>query len=321
MFTISSYIRPSVFNYFKTRILMMQENGQQGTARTYLATLRCLRRFRNGHDFEFSSVDANFIIDFDAWLQQRGLTRNTLSFYMRIFRAVLNHASDDGYYQPIEPVRRIFRNVYTGIDRTPKRATQLVVLEELLRIDLTQDPMLRRLILARDIFFFSFYTRGMAFVDIAYLRRENIHEGFITYTRHKTNQTLSIGIEPCIRRIVNRYYYRPNSNGYVFPLIHSSRPEEAYRDYRNSLSAYNRALMRLRHLLSIRLECDVPTLSSYVARHTWATLAHDVDVPLRVISQSLGHSNERTTQIYLAQLDREVIDSANLRVLSLINQK
>lgn len=310
---------PSVFSYFKARIKELEEQGHQGTALTYQSTLRSLRRFRRNHDIPFEIVDVFFIDTYDRWLQRRGLKRNTISFYMRVFRALLNRAADEDLYCPLEPVNRIFRHVYTGVDRTMKRATQVPILEELLRLDLGCHHTLAPLAVARDIFFFSFYTRGMAFVDIAFLRRDCIHGTFITYTRHKTKQKLSITIEPCIRRILNRYYYRPNSGGYIFPILQSTVPDRAYAEYRNALSAYNRSLARLRTMLSLRVGVELPALTSYVARHTWATLAHGVDVPIHVISQSLGHANERTTQIYLDQLSRDTIDTANQRVLSLIN--
>ena len=334
MMTISSHLRPSVFHYLKERIHALQNAGHPGTARNYLSALRSLQRFRQGLDIALEDTDAHLVDDYDAWMQRRGLSRNTRSFYLRILRAVLNHAAGEGIYIPDEPSQRLFRHVYTGVDRTTKRAAHLDVLEALRTLPL-DGPVARRqrLTLARDLFFFSFYTRGMAFVDIAYLRRENVRGGLITYARHKTHQLLSISIEPCIRRILNRYYFRPGSNGYIFPIIRSDHPEAAYRDYRNALSTYNRALACLGRMLARHLDADGnmpsaslggawrPTLSSYVARHTWASLAHDVDVPLRVISQSLGHANERTTQIYLAELNREVIDSANQRVLALVEEE
>ena len=200
------------------------------------------------------------------------------------------------------------QNVYTGIDKTRKRAVDEKLIATLFKLELAKNSSLE---LARDIFIFSFCTRGMAFVDIAYLKKSNIQDGMIHYARHKTGQLLSIKIEPNIADIINRYRLNKNDSPYVFPIIKSTAPAVAYDEYRKGINLYNRQLKELSKMLSL----DSP-LSSYTARHSWATAARKHNAPISVISAGLGHTSEKTTQIYLTSLDNNEIDSINQGIIS-----
>jgi len=156
---------------------------------------------------------------------------------------------------------------------------------------------------------FSFFARGMAFVDMAYLCKKNVSADSIVYVRRKTSKRLSICIEPCIRHIMDRYAGQTLDTPYVFPLLRSTVPAQAYTQYKRQLGWYNRSLKALAEILGVE------ALSSYTARHTWATSARDLGIPVSVISAGMGHSSERTTEIYLASLDNSVIDQANRKIL------
>ena len=162
--------------------------------------------------------------------------------------------------------------------------------------------------LARDLFLFSFYTRGMSFVDMAYLRRGHIRDGRIRYVRRKTGQEIVIRVEPEMQRIIERY--ADGERPYVFPVLKSENPEKAYAEYRTALTYYNRLLKRLCTLAGIPQR-----LSFYTARHSWATAARNHQVPVSVISAGMGHTSERTTQIYLTMLENSLIDNANRGIL------
>ena len=164
---------------------------------------------------------------------------------------------------------------------------------------------------ARDMFLFSYCTRGMAFVDMAYLRKDDIRGGSIHYIRRKTGQPLCVRMEPCIRQIVDRYADR--SEVYVFPMLKSEDPEKTYARYQVALNYYNRQLKQLGRMLHLD-----SGLTSYVARHSWATAARNHNIPVSVISAAMGHQSEKTTQIYLAMLEDSVIDSANQEIISYI---
>lgn len=235
-----------------------------------------------------------------------GLCRNTTSFYLRILRGIYNKAADDDLTEQKRP----FRHVYTGVDRTPKRAVGIREIRLIKELDLEDNP---RLSFARDMFIFSFYTRGMSFVDIAYLKKSDISGEFLNYRRRKTGQRLTIRMEKGIAEIISRN--SSDNSPYLLPIISSNDRAEARKQYLAGMRAVNRNLKRIAGVLGIH-----QTLSMYVARHSWASIALANDVPLHTISLALGHENEETTRIYLASVQTEDIDSANSLILGLIEK-
>ena len=154
---------------------------------------------------------------------------------------------------------------------------------------------------------FSFFTRGMSFVDMVYLRNSDIHDGVLTYARHKTGQMLSMRIEPQLQHIIDRY---SNASPYILPVL---AKDDSYDNYRQQ---QQRELNKFIRKIGVLLNIPEP-LTFYVARHSWATLARDCGTPLTVISAGMGHTSERTTRIYLAQLDHNIIDKANRKIIDL----
>lgn len=251
--------------------------------------------------------DSALACRYESWLWQQKVARNSSSFYMRILRAVYNKAVKQGLAVQTFP----FREVYTGVARTSKRAVDEETIRKLQRLDLSGSPALA---LSRDMFVFSYCARGMAFVDMAYLKKEDVGGGRITYYRHKTGQYLTLRIEPCMVTILERYGRTCPESPYLFPILTDEQPELAYRQYRTGLNYHNRKLKRLGKLLGEPLP-----LSSYTPRHSWATAARNHDVPIAVISAGMGHSSERTTLIYLDSLDNAIIDNANEKILKGLN--
>lgn len=291
----------SFLAFMDKQIRSLIKNGCLGTARNYMCTRNSFASFLHNQDIEFYLMTEDFILEYDSWLRKKGITRNSVSFYMRILRSVYNKAAAKMFFNP----ENIFRKVYTGIDRTRKRAVNEEIIVRLSNLDLSEHKALDY---ARDIFIFSFYTRGMAFVDIAYLRKSNIRNGFIQYIRRKTGQIINIRIESCMKKIMDHY---KTKSEYIFPIITSSDEKIAYRQYQNSLSYYNKQLKKISDLLGLS-----SPLTSYTARHTWATAARNKNIPLSVISAGMGHTSEKTTQIYLASLDNSIIDEANKFIIS-----
>ena len=296
--------RFTVFAFVEKQIACLRADGKLGTARNYRRTLNSFSGFLNGADIPFSLLDERLVGRYNDWLQRRRIVRNTVSFYMRVLRAVFNKAVREG----IVPQSSPFRNVYTGVDRTRKRAVGEETVIRLRRLNLEHSPSLA---LARDIFIFSYCARGMAFVDIAFLRKQDIAGGTIRYVRRKTGQHLTIRIEPCMGDIIERYSQVTRTSDYVFPLLNAKDPARVFSQYQTALGYYNRRLKRLADLL----ELEMP-LSSYTSRHTWATTARNHNVPLSVISAGMGHASEKTTQIYLASLESSVIDQANRSIIA-----
>ena len=287
-------------NYFFNRIAVLERAGRYSTSRNYRRTWASFSRFLKGQPLYMDEITKEIIGPYNLYLRETGLQRNTISFYNRILRSVYNQSVKEGYALPENP----FKDVYTGVDVTRKRALPVEVLHNIASLDLP-DP---ELALARDLFLFSFQARGMSFVDMAFLTQQNLQHDFLRYVRRKTGQALSVRVEPYMKDLLDRY--RPMCHApYLLPILQSTEPEEAFAQYSIALGRHNRMLRKLGQLVGT----DFP-LSSYCARHSWATVARDSAVPLSVISSAMGHTSEKTTRIYLASLDNSLIDRANRRI-------
>ena len=277
----------SVLDFMKNQIRLMRNANRLGTAQNYEKTMKNFAEFLGGVNLPFSAMTEQLIADYNAFLVQRGMVRNSISFYMRIMRAVYNKAVRQKLVEQSHP----FTEVYTGIDRTRKRAVSESIIAQLHRLELEAGTPLA---LCRDMFIFSYCTRGMAFVYISYLKKSNLQNGMICYARRKTGQLLSVRIEPSIQRIIDRY--ADSESPYVFPILNSLDTNEAYEQYQVALNTHNRLLGRLSEMLGCGCK-----LTSYTSRHSWATAARNHNVPISVISAGMGHTSEQTTQIYKTQ--------------------
>lgn len=285
----------SFLNFIQQIIELQTKLGNYRLSEIYSTTCNCLMRYTNGNDFSFDTLDSRFVMSFETYLKGH-VSMNTSSFYLRNFRAIYNRAVEEGIVEQSYP----FKHVYTGIDKTVKRAVSLNIIRKLKNMDLSDTP---RLAFARDMFMFSFYTRGMAFIDIAYLKKSDLRNGRLVYSRRKTKQKLVIKWEKCMHDIVKRYS-QPGSV-YLLPILLRSGMKER-NDYRNMSCKINDSL----HVISKRLGLETP-LTMYVARHAWASIAKSKNIPLSVISEGMGHDSEITTRIYLATLDTHAVDKAN----------
>ncbi|MFI3240760.1 MAG: site-specific integrase [Bacteroidales bacterium] len=294
----------SLFNFIHKLIDELRIEHKTRTIETYTTALNSFKRFRGGSDILLSDLDTYIIIEYERYLKERNISMNTISFYMRALRAIYNRAIEQ---ELISNPRTIFKRVYTGIDKTTKRAISLQKIKEIQNIDISDNA---KMSFARDLFIFSFYTRGMSFIDMAYLRKDNIKNGIITYRRRKTGQVLHIKWEKCMQDIIMRYPH--NETEYILPIITKTGVNER-KLYQYILSQVNAQLKALATLVSL----NIP-LTMYVARHSWASIARSKNIPISVISEGMGHNSEKTTQIYLASLDKTVVDKANSVILKLL---
>ena len=258
--------------------------------------------FREEQDVPIDGISSDLMLLYEAYLKARGVRMNTISFYMRNLRAVYNRAVEKG----LTPQNNPFRHVYTGVDKTVKRAIPIKDIKALKELDLSMKPSLD---FARDMFMFSFYTRGMSFVDMAYLRKTDLQNGILTYRRRKTGQELTIKWEKCMAAIIAKY--PENQTDFLLPIIKEQGNER--RQYDNAQHLVNYRLKELSTMLKLQRP-----LTMYVARHSWASAAKAKNVPLSVISEGMGHDSEATTQIYLASLETSVVDKANKMILGLL---
>ena len=292
----------SLFTFMHGVIAQLKQLGKVRTSETYTATLRSFMAFRDKHDVPLDGISSDMMLMNEAYLKARGVRMNTISFYMRILRAVYNRAVEKG----LTPQNNPFRHVYTGVDKTVKRAIPIKALKALKEMDLSMKPSLD---FARDMFLFSFYTRGMSFIDMAYLKKSDLQYGTLTYRRRKTGQLLTIRWEKCMSHIVDKY--PENETEFLLPIITKHGGER--RQYDNALHLVNYRLKELSTILKLQRP-----LTIYVARHSWASAAKAKNVPLSVISEGMGHDSEATTQIYLASLETSVVDKANKMILELL---
>lgn len=242
--------------------LFMQENidrmhrlGKVRTGETYTCTLNSFMRFRQGKDVLWKDFDADLTASYEAYLKSTGVSMNTISFYNRILRAVYNRAVEKGFTKQVFP----FKNVYTGVEKTIRRGLPIKTIRNIRNLDLSHCPSLDY---ARDMFLFSFYTRGMSFVDMAYLKKNDLKNGILTYRRKKTGQRLCIRWERDMQDILEKYHISQESP-YLLPIIHKTGKEER-KQYNNALHLVNK---KLKFIGSI-LQLSIP-LTMYVARHKW----------------------------------------------------
>lgn len=289
------------FTFMEKVIENLKALGKIRTSETYATTLNSFKRFRNNEDLSFDEINSDMMIEYENHLRNRGIIPNSTSFYMRILRAVYNRAIEKG----LAPQHHPFRHVYTGVDKTMKRAIPLKVMKQIKEMDLSTNTALD---FARDMFLFSFYTRGMSFIDMAYLRKKDLSNGILSYRRRKTGQQLFIKWEKCMKKIVDKYNM-PKSK-YLLPIIKPNSDTEERKQYIYSAHHINRNLKAIGSQLGL----SIP-LTMYVSRHAWASIAKSKNIPISIISEGMGHDSETTTRIYLASLETNAIDKANKLIL------
>lgn len=290
----------SLFNFMEAMIIKLKQNGRLRTSENYSSALSSFKKFRKKEDLMFDAITSKTMEAYEAWLHQRGVSANTSSFYIRILRAVYSRAVEEDIVENRNP----FRHVYTGIEKTVKRALPLNIIRKMINLDLSLHPHLG---FARDMFILSFMLRGMSFVDMAFLRKKDLSNGYITYKRSKTGQQLTIEWTQDMQEILDKY--PKNESDFLLPIIKNKGVKERYI-YRNVGYNINHNLKTI----AKKLELSIP-LTMYVARHSWASAAKAKGIPLSVISEGMGHESETTTKIYLASLDTTVVDRANSIIL------
>lgn len=289
-------VRRGVIAYAMELSTCLRESGRRSMAGRLVTTANSFGRYLKGADIPLEDMDTTVIQGYEQWMLDSGLCRNTSSFYLRNLRTVYRHAVDEGLSVCASP----FRHVYTGIDKTAKRAISVDKVRQIRRLDLSGSPSLE---LARDIFMFSFYTRGMSFVDMAHLTVRNLKGGVLTYRRQKTSRQMRIGWKSDMQEIVDKYY--TEGSPFLLPIA-MGEGRASCQNYKNAYKRISKNLKKIGEMIGL----SIP-LTTYVARHSWASIAKSKNVAVSTISEALGHDSEKTTQIYLSSLDTSVVDDAN----------
>lgn len=305
--------------YIPEVIGMLKREGKFPAMHVYACTLRSYEKFcaeeRHPKNTTASlSMQEIFtperLKEYEDWLAGQQSSPNTISTYMRTLQAVYNRWMSPGIegYNPV-----LFKDVYTKVESRTKRALTAEQMEQLRNTDFSVLTLRQQQVLT--YFLLMFMLRGMPFIDLAHLRKSDLRNRRITYRRHKTGKLMVVDVPPDAMRLLQKYRDKTDSE-YLFPLLHGGLfMEEHHHRYQETLRHFNRELARLMKQLLPGV-----SVSSYTARHTWATLAYHNGVPVGLISQSLGHSSIRVTMTYLKPFDAEVIDRINRQVISLVKK-
>ena len=305
--------------YIPEVIGMLKREGKFPAMHVYACTLRSYEKFCAEERYPKNTTASlsmqeiftpERLKEYEDWLAGQQTTPNTISTYMRTLQAVYNRWMSPGIegYNPV-----LFKDVYTKVESRTKRALTAEQMEQLRNTDFSVLTLRQQQVLT--YFLLMFMLRGMPFIDLAHLRKSDLRNRRITYRRHKTGKLMVVDVPPDAMRLLQKYRDKTDSE-YLFPLLHGGLfMEEHHHRYQETLRHFNRELARLMKQLLPGV-----SVSSYTARHTWATLAYHSGVPVGLISQSLGHSSIRVTMTYLKPFDAEVIDRINRQVISLVKK-
>lgn len=301
-------------SFFRQVAEDLRAEGNFGTAHVYRSTLNAIVRFHGCRRLPFHTITPEWLKRFEIYLRNdRECSWNTVSTYFRMLRAVYNRAVD---LRKAAYVPHLFRSVYTGTRADRKRALDSNDMRKLLKnvsgkqIDRSSSELRG----TRDLFLLMFLLRGLPFVDLAYLRKSDLQGNVITYRRRKTGRQLSVTLTPETAGLLRLYMNRDESSPYLFSILTSNEgTEEAYREYQLALRNFNRRLEVLGRTLGLGAQ-----LSSYTARHTWATVAYHCEIHPGIISEAMGHSSITVTETYLKPFRSKKIDEANKKVIDFI---
>lgn len=289
----------SFFAYGLAKAKELRVSKRFGTARNYLGVLNILKVFNKEKDLKFNELNLNFLERFHRFhLSKPGNTQNGLASYMRTIKAIYNKGIKDGI---IEREYYPFHNYQIRTVPTEKRAIRVEYIKRILKLDLNEENSLFHY---RNYFLLSYMTMGMSYIDMAFLKKENIVDGRIKFQRKKTSKIYDIKVTEQTSEILKFYLPKKKRNDFVLPILKRDSLELQYKDAQWGLKNYNKGLKKIAELCSIE-----ERLTSYVSRHSFATHALFKNIPLSAISAMLGHSKLSTTQIYLKSLPSNVLDT------------
>ncbi len=289
----------SFFAYGLAKAKELRVSKRFGTARNYQGVLNILKVFNKEKDLKFNELNLNFLERFDRFhLSKPGNTQNGLASYMRTIKAIYNKGIKDGI---IEREYYPFHNYQIRTVPTEKRAIKVEYIKRILKLDLNEENSLFHY---RNYFLLSYMTMGMSYIDMAFLKKENIVDGRIKFQRKKTSKIYDIKVTEQTSEILKFYLPKKKRSDFVLPILKRDSLELQYKDAQWGLKNYNKGLKKIAELCSIE-----ERLTSYVSRHSFATHALFKNIPLSAISAMLGHSKLSTTQIYLKSLPSNVLDT------------
>ena len=297
------------YEFTDTIITRLEKSKRYGSVVTYGGCKSSIKKFA-GENLLLSDIDYKFLLDYEADCLSHNLKINSIGNYLRSLRAVLNLGIAEGL---LKQEQYPFKKFRIKKEKTKKRAISKDNLKSIFSITL---PVESNLWHSQNYFTFMFNMRGMNFIDIAYLKMNNLQMDRVIYTRLKTKKQYNIKLTEVARKILAIYIkdQKPDSEEYIFPIISKEVQED-------SLKTWKRAIDRRKYfnidLKKIAAHCGIETnLTSYVSRHSWASIAKFSGVSTSIIGESLGHSDSKTTEAYLADFEQQVLDEANELIVS-----
>lgn len=295
----------SLFEFGNDLIERYKQANKVGSAAAYKCCLSAVRGFTKGVDIPLRSVTYQFLQDFEAHLSGNGVRLNSIGGYMRHLRAIMNQAiSNDLISADSYP----FKKYRIKKEPTAKRAISKLEIKKVIDCEVGDDMKLQR---AKQYFTFMFHTRGMNFVDLAHLKVGDIVNDRLVYRRQKTGKLYNIKLTSTALEIISQFVEKNgrNDSDYIFPIIPSDVLGDLEMEWMRVVDArkhFNINLKRLAKLAGLEVN-----LTSYVVRHSWASIAKFSGISTSIIGESLGHSDLKTTETYLAQFEHSVLDNAN----------
>ena len=303
-------VRHSVGGYLDDYIDYLKAQGKLGSAITFQDLRQAMKHYSPSLDFPFSDITIPWLRGFEMSMRKRGNKENTLGVRFRLLRTLYNRAIDDNLVKrenyPFHKFKVSKFTEQTAKRALPKQAIQMIAALDLHEITHYHSPHLD---LGRDLFLFSYYSCGINLVDMAKLRYNNIKDGRISYTRQKTRKLISFPIQPQAMDIIEKYRAdKWNGEDYIFPILnrHIHKTQTQIHD---RIKKVNKGINHALRLIGSHLNLPID-LTTYVARHTFATVLKRSGVSTAIISESLGHSSEHITQIYLDSFENSQIDEA-----------
>jgi integrase len=302
-------------SYLQEYIESLQAEKRFGNAVTFKGLKSSVLKYRKSLDFYFTDIDAQWLRGYEMSLRTNGNKENTIGIRFRALRVLFNRAITDKVvkrdYYPFDDFK-----VSSFQEKTIKRAITKEDIKRIISLDLKtvttyNSPYLD---LGRDLFLFSYLSCGINLTDMAKLQYANIIEGRVTYNRQKTGKLISFQLQPMAIEIIEKY--QPENcvkADYIFPILdrrfHKTEIQKRDRILK-ATKATNKALKKIGEKLGLPID-----LTTYVARHTYATVLKRSGVGTAIISESLGHSSEKITQIYLDSFENTQIDEAMKNLL------
>jgi len=285
------------FQFTEKQIIDLKRAKRIGNARVYQHALNAVRNFRNNRDFTFDELNLDFLNRFEQHYLAKGNKLGGISVYLRTIRAINGKAIKSG----VADKEGYAFNDYTIRSGKPqKRALTISAIRKIAELELEEGTALFR---DRNVFMMSFLLNGMSFVDIAHLKLSNIVDGRIRYARQKTDEPFNIKIHGQLVPILGYFTQEKEKSDYLLDIIKDENPTDQYNKITWSRKRYNKNLKKLAKMAGIE-----ENVTSYAARHTFASGADDMGIPLTAISQMMGHKRISTTQAYLANLRKSKMD-------------